>query len=120
MHEAEVYSVALSPDGLTALTGGEGNAARFWDVATGKPLGPALVHQGFVDAIAFSPNGRKALTGGEDGVAHFWETPLPVTGDDDRIFRWVQALTGLQWERVHDPTKTSPGPWGPTSPRAPG
>ena len=49
--------MAFSPDGRTALTGGQGNAARFWDAATGQPFGPVLVHHGFVDAVAFSPDG---------------------------------------------------------------
>ena len=31
--------MALSPDGLTALTGSEDETARLWEVATGRPLG---------------------------------------------------------------------------------
>ena len=105
MHEARSLRRGVQPRRPHRLTGGEGNAARVWDAATGQPLGPVLVHHGFVDAVAFSPDGRTALTGSEDGAARFWEVPLPVAGEVEQILRWVEVLTGVQWDRVDDPTR---------------
>jgi WD40 repeat protein len=33
-----------------------------WEAATGKPLGPSLVHPGKVDAVAFGPDGKTFVT----------------------------------------------------------
>ena len=49
---------------------GEG---RLWDVASGKPLGEPLRHDGPVVAVAFSPDGTKALTGSWDNTARLWD-----------------------------------------------
>ncbi len=77
---------SFSPDGKYLLTaceksaGGppvpapcQGNEARLWDVATGRPVGEPLRHAGFVTWGGFSPDGRTALTGSEDGTARLWE-----------------------------------------------
>jgi WD40 repeat protein len=56
-------AAAFSPDGSRALTGSSDNMARFWDAATGKPIGAPLQHQGSVNAVAFSRDGKIALTG---------------------------------------------------------
>jgi WD40 repeat protein len=69
-----VLAVDLSPDGRTAITGGEDKTARLWDAASGQPQGPALKHDGSVTAVAFSPaDGRTALTGSKDGTARLWD-----------------------------------------------
>jgi WD40 repeat protein len=49
-----------------------------WDVASGKPVGPPMQHQGTVYALAFRPpDGRVFVTGSEDGTARLWDS---VTG----------------------------------------
>ncbi len=78
-HKYRVKAGAFSPDHNTAVTVEEKNTAdpwditttRFWDVATGKPVGPPLDHQA-VNAVAFSPDGKTAVTGGSGG-ARLWE-----------------------------------------------
>jgi eukaryotic-like serine/threonine-protein kinase len=72
-HDGRVHAVAYRPDGRVALTGGADDAARLWDLDTGKPLGLPLRHLGAVVAVAFSPDGRVALTGSADGTARLWD-----------------------------------------------
>jgi WD40 repeat protein/tetratricopeptide (TPR) repeat protein len=62
-HGDDVFSVAFSRDGKTILTASMDKTARLWDVASGQPLGPRLVHPAVVTAAVFSPDGRTILTG---------------------------------------------------------
>jgi WD40 repeat protein len=74
-HAEEVWRVAFSPDGRTfATTGGPKHATRLWEVATGKPIGPPLQHQGTVNALAYRNDSQRLLTGGEDGLIVQWDT----------------------------------------------
>jgi WD40 repeat protein/serine/threonine protein kinase len=81
-HRGILLCMVFSPDGRTVLTGGgddgtevtEGNGeAVLWEAATGKPLGPPLLHQTVVSAVAFSPDGKTVLTGSLDTTARLWE-----------------------------------------------
>jgi hypothetical protein len=57
-HDGEVFAVALSADGRTALTGSRDQMVRLWDVASGRAKGPPLKHDGEVVAVALSADGR--------------------------------------------------------------
>jgi WD40 repeat protein/tRNA A-37 threonylcarbamoyl transferase component Bud32 len=85
-HVQQVNAVVFRQDGAAILTGCGGEAfgdaylhtskgeARLWDLATLKPIGQALEHQGTVVAVALSPDGRKALTGNQiNGAVHLWD-----------------------------------------------
>ena len=52
-----------------------------WDAATGKPLAPALEHQGPVVGAAFSPDGTRVVTASDDHTARVWDaaTGKPLT-----------------------------------------
>jgi WD40 repeat protein/serine/threonine protein kinase len=76
-----IFDAAFSPDGRRVLTAGavitndpsaDRGEARVWDVATGRPTGPALLQRKPIWAASFSPDGRLVLTGCEDSVAQFW------------------------------------------------
>lgn len=102
-----VDGAGFSPDGrwvVTVGTEGRFGEARVWDVATGEPLSPSLVHAGEVVAN-FSPDGASLLTAGADHTARLWS-----------LIGGHPALGPLQhsWERVksegiatgqHEPTR---------------
>jgi WD40 repeat protein len=95
-----VTAVAFSPDGKTVLTGSEDKTARLWAVATGRPVGPPLHHQGEVLAVAFSPDGQTVLTGCHDGTARLWRVRPPLEDTSQRITAWLALLTGLELDKA--------------------
>ncbi len=66
-----VWSVAISGDGRTALTGN----GQVWDVAVGRPLRRLIGHTARVKSLALSDDGRTALTNAEDHTARIWHVP---------------------------------------------
>jgi len=68
-----MFSIALSPDGKTILTGSEDGTVRFWDVETGRALHVLTAHTSWVTKVAFSPDGKTALSGSADGTAKIWD-----------------------------------------------
>jgi WD40 repeat protein/tetratricopeptide (TPR) repeat protein len=62
------------PDGRVILTASDKGTARFWEAATGRPLGPPLKHVGSVTSCAFSPDGRLAATGDDEASVRVWDS----------------------------------------------
>jgi WD40 repeat protein len=67
-----VSSVAFSKDGKMAITAA-GSIVRFWDNATGEPMGTLARSNVGVICMALDPDGTLLLTGHADGVACLWD-----------------------------------------------
>ena len=64
-------AVAISPDGKILATAGQ-NRLRFWNCATGEPVGEIDV-RGWVSSLAYSPGGDLLAVGGSDGYLTVWD-----------------------------------------------
>ena len=80
-HARRVNSVALSMNGRWALSGGEDNTIRLWEVSSGKCLRTfeglpdrVMGHRESVDSVAMSADGRWALSMGSFApILRLWE-----------------------------------------------
>jgi len=92
---------AVSPDGrYMLLPAPQENGARLWDVATGKPIGPVLKHPSPICAFGFAPDGQWMATGDADGMVQVWKIPAPILDTTDRIFTWVEQITGMKMDSI--------------------
>jgi WD40 repeat protein len=89
------------------VTASADGAARCWHVATGKRVGPGLVHRYGVWRVAVSPDGKTLMTGGLDNTARLWNAPPSTEGEIDQLRAWTEVATGLELDqgtvRVLDP-----------------
>ena len=94
IHADAPNSVAFSPDGKFALSGGSpladrdglvpGSQLKLWDVATGLKLRSFVGHTDAVSSVTFSPDGQFALSsGGPIPELKLWEV---ATGRELRSF----------------------------------
>jgi WD40 repeat protein/serine/threonine protein kinase len=87
-HTNVVITVAVSPDGKTALSGSGDRTMRWWDLETGTQLRVFNGHKSWVFSVAFSPDGRRALSGSTDSTARIWDL---YSGDEIRRFDQVHT-----------------------------
>lgn len=71
-HLGSVFSVAISKDAKTLLSGGLDNTVRLWDIDSGKEIKTLTGHADAVKSVAFSPDGKNAISGSMDGTTRFW------------------------------------------------
>jgi len=91
-HNAEVWSVAFSPDGKQIATASQDGTAKIWDAFTGKELLTLSSHIGSVNGVAFSPDGKLIATASDDQTVKVWDAAtgtelLTLSGHTALIYR---------------------------------
>jgi WD40 repeat protein len=73
-HEAEVLSIAFSPDGTSVVTASLDNTAKIWSTSSGECLLTFYGHEESVNSAAFSPDGTLVVTASCDETAKIWSS----------------------------------------------
>jgi len=71
-HSDSVWSVALSPDGQTLVSGSQDQTIKVWHLDTGKLLRTLAGHSQAVWSIALSPDGKTLASGSSDNTIKLW------------------------------------------------
>ncbi|NES89773.1 MULTISPECIES: serine/threonine-protein kinase [Okeania] len=71
-HSNEVWSVAISPDGQTIVSGSEDKTIKIWDLATGSLKNTLTGHTWVVTSIAISSDGQTIVSGSDDKTIKVW------------------------------------------------
>ncbi|WP_242886291.1 WD40 repeat domain-containing serine/threonine protein kinase [Actinomadura litoris] len=96
--DVEDLPAAFSPDGRLVATSDARGGVHLYEVATGRPYGPALPgHAGGVDTLAFSRDGTVLYTYGGDRTIQ--ATTLDPTRLTDRLCAQVGGLSKSEWNQ---------------------
>lgn len=72
-HAGYINTVAFSPNGKYAVSGGQDKTIKLWDVVSGKVLTTLSGHSGIINSIAFSFDGRFVVSGSDDKTVKLWD-----------------------------------------------
>src|SRR5919109_5525400 len=76
-HGGPVRSLAISPDGKSAISGSFDSSAIVWSLSRNAAEQVLRFHESAVNAVAVAPDGR-IVTGGEDGRVAVWQPGSPA------------------------------------------
>jgi len=71
-HSDSVKAVAVTPDGLQAISGSRDNTLKVWNLATGELRHTLQGHSGSVKAVAVTPDGLQAISSSWDNTLKVW------------------------------------------------
>jgi WD40 repeat protein/serine/threonine protein kinase len=92
-HTDSIASVAFSPDGRYALSGGGDRVIRLWEIENGRVICKLEGHTLAVYSVVFSPDGHYALSGSWDKTIRLWEV---ATGREvNRFDRHVNFVNSV-------------------------
>src|SRR5262249_28280303 len=97
-----VSSVAVSPDGKRAVTGGIDGRVCLWSLPDGRPLASAPPSRQSAFAVAFTPDGATVLSGGGEWQIHRWDvrslTPIgaPIRVENSLLLGLAVTPDGRQ------------------------
>ncbi|MGB3493050.1 MAG: NB-ARC domain-containing protein [Elainellaceae cyanobacterium] len=114
-HSAGVVSVAISSDGLRALSGSENGTVKVWDVASGTVFRTLKGHSVWVWSVAISADGSCALSGSYDRTVKVWDvasrtvlhtleghsariTSVAISADGSRAISGSEDRTAKVWD----------------------
>ena len=100
-HDAEVWSVAYSPDGKRIATASQDKTAKIWDATTGQLLLTLMGHTASVNGIAYSLDGKRIATTSDDHTARVWDAAtgeelLTLSGHTDWVYRIAFSPDGAR------------------------
>ncbi len=72
-HSHWVYSVALTADAETIISGSLDGTVQWWQLATGTKLPQLLDHKAAVNAISLTSDGQRLVVGGNDARIEIWQ-----------------------------------------------
>jgi len=86
-HQHPVYSLAMSPDGYTLVSGSVDKTVKLWDVRRETCLDTLRGHHSeYVCKVAYAPDGRSIVTGSFDRTA----CQFAPAQSSQPVFRWTQ------------------------------
>jgi WD40 repeat protein/sterol desaturase/sphingolipid hydroxylase (fatty acid hydroxylase superfamily) len=92
-HVEPVYTLAMSPDGETIVTGSFDGTAKIWDGRTGREKCTLIGHTGTIYALALSSDGRRVVSGSDDRTVKVWDA---TSGREERTFTdHADTVTGV-------------------------
>ncbi|MFI6480881.1 AAA family ATPase [Nonomuraea sp. NPDC050663] len=101
--DGTVFTVAVSPDGRTLVTGAD-RTARLWSLVPGRPPAPGPVLAGHTDGIVravWRPDGEVLATAGLDFTVRLWQAGA---GGKDGPLATIEAHTDNVYSAAFDPS----------------
>jgi WD40 repeat protein len=72
-HDGIVLALAITSDGLRAVSGSFDKMLRIWDLQSGQALRTLKGHTNVITAVAMTPDGRGAVSASNDQTLRIWD-----------------------------------------------